>query len=233
MSVGAVVVAAGRGERFGGAGRKQFLELGGRPVVERASLPFLDEPAVAEVVLVLPPESAADPPAWVIGTGMRAVAGGDSRRESVARGLSALGGTVSRVLVHDGVRPLVSGALVRRVLEALGAAAVVPVLPVRDTVKEVAEGRVVRTLERSRLRRVQTPQGFAREALERAHREVPAEAPATDDAALVEAVGHPVRIVDGEESNLKITTPEDLARAEWLLSRAASGASDLGREEGR
>ena len=231
MSVGAVVVAAGRGERFGASGRKQFLELGGRPVAERATRPFRDDPEVAEVVLVLPPESAADPPGWATGTGMRLVAGGDSRRESVARGLQALSGSVSRVLVHDGVRPLVSGALVHRVLEALGEAAVVPALPVRDTVKEVSESRVVRTLDRSRLRRVQTPQAFLREALERAHREVPIDAPATDDAALVEAIGRPVRVVDGEESNLKITTPEDLARAEWLLSRAATGTFGAGGGE--
>ena len=231
MSVGAVVVAAGRGERFGAGERKQFVELGGRPVAERASRPFLDDPTVADVVLVLPSESATDPPGWAARAEMRVVAGGSSRRESVARGLAVLDGTVSRVLVHDGVRPLVSATLVRHVLEALGEAAVVPALPVRDTVKEVAEGRVVRTLDRSRLWRVQTPQGFVRDVLERAHREVPADAPVTDDAALVEALGHPVRVVEGEESNLKITTPEDLARAEWLLSRSTAAASGPGEEE--
>ena len=230
MSVGAVVVAAGRGERFGTGERKQFLELDGRPVAERACRPFLDDPAVAEVVLVLPPESAADPPGWADAAGVRVVSGGASRRESVTRGLAALDGSVSRVLVHDGVRPLVSAVLVGRVLEALGEAGVVPALAVHDTVKEVAEDRVVRTLDRSRLRRVQTPQGFPRDVLERAHREVPSDAPATDDAALVEAIGHDVRVVEGEESNLKITTPEDLVRAEWLLARAPAGTSGCGGE---
>lgn len=218
MSVGAVVVAAGRGVRFGGDERKQFLELAGRPVAEHACRPFVEDPEVGAVVLVLPAATAAEPPGWAEELGLRVVEGGASRRDSVARGVAALDGDARRVLVHDGVRPLASRSLVRRIREATGGAAAVPVLPLRDTVKEVEEGRVVRTLERSRLRRVQTPQGFPRDVLERAHREVPDDAAATDDAALLEAIGHPVRTVAGEERNVKITTPADLAWAAWLLA---------------
>lgn len=223
MTVAAVVVAAGRGERFGGGKPKQFVELAGEPVAARACRPFLEEPGVGGVVLVLPSDVAEAPPAWVARLDVHVVAGGESRRESVLRGLASLDETVGTVLVHDGVRPLVTGALVRRVLSATGSGAVVPVLPVRDTVKEVEDDRVVRTLDRSRLRLVQTPQGFAREALARAHREVEPAERATDDAALLEAAGVAVRTVPGEEGNLKITTPEDLARAERMLAAADRG----------
>lgn len=217
MTVGAVVVAAGRGERFGGEGRKQFVELAGEPVAARACRPFLDASPVEEVVLVLPASVAGDPPGWVRRMELRAVAGGATRRDSVARGVAALSGTVERVLVHDGVRPFASGALLLRVLDAVGEGGAVPAIPLADTVKEVEGDRVVRTLERARLRRVQTPQGFRRAALERAHAEVPSSARVTDDAALLEAVGLPVRVVRGEEANLKITTSADLTRAEGLL----------------
>lgn len=217
MTVGAVVVAAGRGERFGGGGRKQFVELAGEPVAARACRPFLDASPVEEVVLVLPAAAAGDPPEWVRRMGLAVVAGGATRRDSVARGVAALSGAVERVLVHDGVRPFVGGALLLRVLEAVGDGGAVPAIPLTDTVKEVEAERVVRTLDRARLRRVQTPQGFRRTALERAHAEVPASADVTDDAALLEAMGLPVRVVRGEEGNLKITTRADLERAEWLL----------------
>lgn len=228
MSVGAVVVAAGRGERFGGAARKQFVELAGEPVVARACRPFLEASDVAEVVLVLPAEIAGDPPGWVDPLGIRIVAGGLTRRDSVSRGLAGLSGDVERVLVHDGVRPLVTGALLLRVLDAVGGGGAVPALPVVDTVKEVEGERVVRTLERGRLRRVQTPQGFRRSALERAHAEVEEEATVTDDASLLEAIGLPVHVVRGEERNLKITTREDLDRAERLLREARRRRSGAG-----
>lgn len=222
MSASAVVVAAGSGERFGGDARKQFLELAGSPIVAWACRPFLEERGVTEAVLVLPDDVADEPPEWVRGLDVRVVAGGATRRASVARGLAALEAAAETVLVHDGVRPLASAALLRRVLEAARSGGAVPVLELRDTVKEVEGDRVVRTLDRSRLRRVQTPQGFPREALERAHREAGTEGPATDDASLLEAVGLPVRTVPGEESNLKITTPRDLARAERLLAEVGA-----------
>lgn len=225
MSAAAVIVAGGRGVRFGEEGpRKQFRELAGVPVAARACRPFLDVAEVGTVVLVVPPDVAADPPDWVRRLEVTVTAGGAERRESVARGLAELPGSVGTVLVHDGVRPLVTVDLVGRVLSAAGGGSgAIPVLRLRDTVKEVREdGRVVRTLERSRLRRVQTPQGFPLEGLRRAHREARTDVPATDDASLCEATGLEVRTVAGDPENLKVTTPEDLARAAWILERRAA-----------
>lgn len=228
MSAGAVIVAGGRGVRFGEEGpRKQFRELSGVPLAARACRPFLDVPDVEIVVLVVPPDVAAEPPGWVRRLEVTVTAGGAERRDSVARGLAELPAGVRTVLIHDGVRPLVTVDLVARVLSAAAAGSgAVPVLPLRDTVKEVREdGRVVRTLERSRLRRVQTPQGFPQEELRRAHREVGSDVPATDDASLCEAAGLEVRTVAGDPENLKVTTPEDLARAAWILERRGAAAT--------
>ncbi len=224
MSAAAVIVAGGRGVRFGEEGpRKQFRELAGVPVAARACRPFLDVAEVETVVLVVPPDVAAEPPGWVRRLEVTVTAGGAERRESVARGLAELPGSVGTVLVHDGVRPLVTVDLVSRVLSAAAGSGAIPVLPLRDTVKEVREdGWVVRTLDRSRLRRVQTPQGFPLEELRRAHREARTDVPATDDASLCEAAGLEVRTVAGDPENLKVTTPEDLARAAWILERRAA-----------
>lgn len=227
MRAAAVIVAAGRGVRFGGDGpRKQFRELGGEPVAARACRPFLSVAAVDPVVLVLPPDAAAEPPGWVEALGVEMTAGGAQRRDSVARGLEAVPREVDTVLVHDGARPLVDRALVDRVLAAAtGGRCVVPVLRLRDTVKEVdGEGKVVRTLDRSRLRRVQTPQGFPAGILRRAHREVGPGVRVTDDASLCEAAGEEVYTVEGNPENLKVTTPGDLARAARILERRRSGA---------
>lgn len=224
MKVAAVVPAAGRGLRFRAEGRrKQFRELAGVPVLERACGALRADPAVGTLVLALPADVAEDPPAWLSAIADRVVAGGASRRESVARAVEAVEGA-DVVLVHDGVRPLLEADLVRRVREVAGGGAVVPVLPLRDTVKEVDEqGRVVRTLDRDRLRRVQTPQGFPRELLVRVHRRAAEEGwEVTDDASLCERAGHPVRTVPGDPENLKVTTPEDMARAERILARRGS-----------
>lgn len=228
MRVAAVVVAGGSGVRFGDEGpRKQFRELRGEPLAARACRPFLAATGIEAVVLVLPPDVASDPPGWVRELGVTVTGGGAERRDSVARGLAAVPTGTETVLVHDGVRPLVTGRTVSRVLSAVAAGVgVVPVLPLRDTVKEVdGDGRVVRTLDRSRLRRVQTPQGFPLDGLRRAHRQVGDDVPTTDDASLCEAAGMEVRTVEGDPENLKVTTPEDLARAGWILDRRRAGAA--------
>lgn len=216
----AVLVAAGSGERAGDGPPKQFRVLAGARVLERAWRPFVASPVVREIVLVLSPGIVADPPAWLLQAPARLVAGGASRTESVRLGLRALESDPDTVLVHDGVRPFASLALVERVLGAARAGPAVPLLPVPDTVKEVDPdgGFVLRTLDRSSLRRAQTPQGFPagllREVHERASRSGRG---GTDDAALCEAAGHRVRGVPGEPGNLKLTTPEDFAYAAWLL----------------
>lgn len=210
-SVWAVVVAAGQGVRFGGA--KQFATIGGRSVLERAVASVA--PVSDGVVVVLPPEAAptvSGPP------GVVATAGRATRAGSVRAGLELVPEECEVVLVHDAARPLATPLLAARVVEAVraGADGAVPALVLADTVKLVAEGRVERTLERNRLVRVQTPQAFSAAVLRRAHEGEPE---ATDDAGLVEALGGTVAVVDGEESNVKITTPADLELAHFWFQR--------------
>jgi 2-C-methyl-D-erythritol 4-phosphate cytidylyltransferase len=155
--------------------------------------------------------------AAVDGLVLTVVAGGDSRQESVAAALAALPADVDAVLVHDAARAFVPPAVTARVVEALdaGAPAVVPALPVPDTVKRVSGARVLATVDRTSLRAVQTPQGFRRDVLERAHAHgTPG---ATDDAGLVESLGLPVTVVEGSAEAFKVTGPLDLLLAEALL----------------
>ena len=225
-----MLVAAGSARRMGGAGRKQFALLGGVPVLARALAAFRDVPGLLTVAAVLPPDDVdrgrallARRPADAGAAGspepaLVCVAGGATRQESVRRGLDALG-EVDVVLVHDAARPLPSPALVRRVLEvARGGAGAVPVLPVGDTLKRV-DGGALATVSREGLLAAQTPQGFPRGMLVEAHRRAAADGvTATDDAALCERYGFPVRAVEGEPANLKLTTPGDLALAEALVA---------------
>jgi len=194
-----VVVAAGSGERFGAP--KGPVVLGGRLLWERARDTLL-EGGVASVVVV----------------GPGGIPGGARRRDSVAIGLAALPADAEIVLVHDAARPLATPALCRRVLERLAAGGVdgvVPGIPVRDTLKRVDADRVVGTVDRAGLVAIQTPQGFVVESLRAAH--AANDDDASDDAVLVERWGGAVAMVPGEEANLKITFPADLALAEGLL----------------
>jgi len=208
--VWAVVVAGGSGRRFGA--EKQFALLGDRPVVEWAVSAC--RPCASGVVLVVPPGTTAevDYGADVV------VEGGATRTASVRRGLSAVPDEADVILVHDAARPLAAPALFRSVIDAVisgGADGAIPALPVSDTIKVVDGTRTVTaTLDRATLVAVQTPQAFGAALLRRAHA---AGAEATDDAALVEALGATVRVVPGDPRNLKITTPADLGTAEHLL----------------
>jgi 2-C-methyl-D-erythritol 4-phosphate cytidylyltransferase len=222
--VGVIVVAAGQGIRTGGDLPKQYRPVAGVPVVLRALRPFASHPDVTQVVLVLPPADAAEPPAFLAelrGPGLLIVPGGAERRHSVAAGLGALGASCRVVLVHDGARPFVERGVIDAVIgHARAGEGATAALPLRDTVKESDAddpSRVARTVPRERLWRAQTPQGFPRDLLVRAHGLTgPAVAGATDDAALVEACGGTVRLVADSSRNLKITTPEDFALAELL-----------------
>jgi 2-C-methyl-D-erythritol 4-phosphate cytidylyltransferase len=211
----AIVVAAGAGRRFGTT--KQFELLEGRSVVSWSVLACRS--VCAGVVLVVPGENAGD--ADLLGLADRVVPGGSTRAESVRAGIAALPAEASFVLVHDAARPLASPELFRRVLVALveGASAVIPGVPLADTVKRVAVGVVTETLPRDELVAVQTPQGFRTETLRRAHLD---EAEATDDAALVERQGVEVRVVPGEPDNLKLTTPADMERAAGLIAKRST-----------
>jgi 2-C-methyl-D-erythritol 4-phosphate cytidylyltransferase len=215
----ALVVAAGRGERLGSSVPKAFVMLAGRPMVEWSIAALRDVAAVEQIVVALPP--GVDAPAGTVG-----VAGGAARSHSVRAALdAALDDDV--VVVHDAARPLASPELFEACIAALaGADAAIAAAPVTDTVKECADGRVQRTLDRSRLWAVQTPQAFRREVLARALAQPDAVVgAATDDAALVEALGGTVRVVEAPAENLKVTTPLDLRVAELVLAeRFSAGA---------
>ncbi len=217
----AVVVAGGSGRRMGGAVRKQYMEVGGEPILLRAARAFTTHPDVGRVVVVLPPEDAAHPPAWLLELGVAVVAGGEERGDSVWNGLAATPEDAEVVLVHDGARPFVSAEVIGRVLEAARTGAVLAALPVTDTLKEVAaDGTVLGTPDRALFWQAQTPQGFPRAVILDAHRRARAEGVrATDDAALCERYGIPVRVVEGAADNLKVTRPADLAVAEALARR--------------
>jgi 2-C-methyl-D-erythritol 4-phosphate cytidylyltransferase len=194
----------------------------------RAIRPFASHPRVGPIVVVLPPEDAARPPEWLralLSDRLIVAAGGEERQQSVAAGLSRLDAAAQLVLVHDAARPFAEADIIDRVLAvaALGAAAV-PGVPLRDTIKETdTAGLVVRTVPRERLVAVQTPQGFPRQMLETAHQKARSEPglTATDDAALCERLGFPVRVVAGNPRNIKVTTVEDLVVAEALAAAAA------------
>lgn len=211
--VWAVVAAAGSGTRFGAA--KQFADLGGRPVLDRS---VAVAAVCAEGVVAVVSADSARPPGLrdrladlVRPAEVRVVAGGETRSESVRRGLEAVPAEAEVVLVHDGARPLASAELCRRVVAAVraGADAAVPTVPVADSLRR--RGGAV---DRAEFAAVQTPQGFRAAALRAAHA---AGAEATDDATLVEAAGGRVVLVDGEPANIKITHPADLRMAEALL----------------
>lgn len=233
LRVGVAVPAAGLGRRMGGR-RKPWLELLGEPLLVHALRPFLARPDVTAVRIALGADDAADPPEWLAALDPRVevVAGGSTRALSVARAVAALPDDVDVVLVHDAARPLVSDAVVGRVVEAAsrGVGAVAG-LPATDTVKVVDdEGRIVDTPDRDRIWLAQTPQGFPapmiRQALVRLEADGGLRDRVTDDASVVEAAGGgPVRMVEGDPGNLKVTLPADLPLASFLLRRATGGGA--------
>lgn len=183
---------------------------------------------VLDVVVVVAPEGAVDEVTLLLTElalpDLRVVTGGAERQDSVRAGLAALPDDVDVVLVHDAARCLTPPAVFVDVVRAVraGAAAVVPVLPVSDTVKRVSGDVVVETVDRSELVAVQTPQGFATAPLRAAHAAALGAAPATDDAGMLEALGHTVRTVPGDDRSFKVTRPLDLVLAEALLARESS-----------
>ena len=217
---GAVIVAAGSASRMGGID-KVMAPLGGTPMVARTAAAFQNCDAIAEIVIVTRPDLIR--PISVLCAGMdkvrAVVAGGSSRQESVWLGLNALPEDIQLAAIHDGARPLVSNLVIDRTVRAAnsyGAAA--PAVPVKDTIKVVKGGVVEKTPDRATLQAVQTPQVFdfdlLRGALKQAEEE---KAAVTDDCSAVERLGMKVKIVEGDERNLKVTTPMDLKIAEMLL----------------
>lgn len=221
--VGVVIVAAGSGTRAGGTEPKQFRWIAGKPMLLHSVQTFLERADVVGVVCVLPRKYAGDPPPWLFQTDLERLlvsVGGRTRTESVFHGLEDLPDEAKIVLIHDAARPFVGHATIDRVVAgAREGHAVTAALPVVDTLKEVADdGRVIGTVPREPLWRAQTPQGFPRELILRAHMAARGRAVvATDDAALCENLGHDVVVVRGSERAMKVTDDSDFARAEALF----------------
>lgn len=230
--VAALVVAAGRGLRAGFEAPKQYRLLGGSPVLRQALAPFLATPEAGRIAVVIGAGDEARYADAVAGLADTRIVppttGGDTRQDSVRLGLEVLAaqGFRGTVLVHDAARPFLTEELVRSAMTAIDDATVaaIPVLPVTDTIKRLDDkGRIAETPPRDRLVSVQTPQAFAFAPLLAAHRRAAAEGRGgfTDDAALMEWAGHPVATFPGDPANMKLTHPEDFARAE------APGAAPL------
>ncbi len=220
MTVAALIVAAGVGERFGGAQPKQYEWLAGKPVLRRSLEAFAGHARVDHVRAVIHADHADLYAAATAGLDvLPPVFGGSTRQASCRLGLESLAGRgVEFVLIHDAARPLVSPDVIDRTLDALRQAdAVVTVIPEGDTVKMSDDGRFVsRTLDRTRLWRAQTPQGFRYDVISGAHEQARGEL-LTDDAGVAETAGVPVALVEGDPRNMKITTTQDLRQAEKML----------------
>jgi len=243
MHVTAIIAAGGRGQRFGAAEPKQLLTVGGRPILERSVSAFLSHASVNDVVVVLPRELVDNPPAYLRSVEavalhgsakpLRLVAGGARRQDSVANGFHAAAGHSELIVIHDAARPFVSADLIARTIAAaVESGAAVAAIVARDTVKRSTTGDsemrfVTETLARDSIFLAQTPQAFRRSVLAEA---LQLADDVTDEAALAERAGHQVRLVEGEASNIKITTPDDLVLAEAI---AKAGKHDAIAEAGQ
>lgn len=227
MFVSAIIAAGGRGQRYGGPLPKQLLTVGGRTVLERSVSLFLHHPRISEVVVALPPEMASEPPPYLRATPkpVRIVAGGVRRQDSVANAFQAVDEAAELVLIHDAARPLASADLISRTIDAAAeSGAALAAMPARDTVKRAsgdAPPFVSETIPRGQVYLAQTPQVFARAVLRDALALGEAGLDVTDEASLAERAGHPVRLVEGESTNVKITTPEDLPVMNAIVREAA------------
>jgi 2-C-methyl-D-erythritol 4-phosphate cytidylyltransferase/2-C-methyl-D-erythritol 2,4-cyclodiphosphate synthase len=222
--IAAIVAAAGSGERFGAPIPKALIQLGDRTLLEHAVSSLA---AVVDQIVVTAPAGYEDQIRSLVGDAVTVVTGGATRSDSVRAGLAAIEGA-EFVLVHDAARALATRELAARVVAALkaGDVAVVPALPVVDTLHNVdANGYVLNAVDRAPLRRIQTPQGFSYSVLHEIH-EVAQDA--TDDSTLALNAGHKVRVIDGEDRALKITTPSDLATALTFLGDATKFSTGVG-----
>jgi 2-C-methyl-D-erythritol 4-phosphate cytidylyltransferase/2-C-methyl-D-erythritol 2,4-cyclodiphosphate synthase len=234
MHVTAIIAAAGEGRRLGAPLPKQLLDIGGRSILEHSVAAFTSHGRVNDVIVVLPPALAAEPPDWLAAAmrspSVRVVAGGDRRQDSVANAFDRVASTSDVVLVHDAARPFVTTDLISRAIDgALEHGAAVAALPVSDTVKQVAPGGanpvITATIPRETIFLAQTPQAFRHEVLRAAISVGRSGVEATDEAMLAERAGHRVHVVAGEASNVKITTAGDL---EVARRRTVSASTRIG-----
>lgn len=224
----AVIPAAGSGARMGLSRAKQFVDLCGKPVLAVTLSHFQECDLVDKTVVVIPHDDVdyclkeiVD--RYGLTKVFKVIAGGESRQDSVRRGVEAVANCCRWVLIHDGVRPLVTRGLLARVIKAARRfRAVITGLPIKETVKEVdSQGRVLRSIDRRRLWLIQTPQIFRWEDINLAHQQalIHGWEEAPDDAFLIEKMEIPVKIIQGEEQNIKVTTPQDLELARFIISR--------------
>lgn len=217
---GVIIVAGGSGSRMKAALPKQFLLLGGEPVLARTINTFREAMPTADIVVVLPEEHI---PLWRNLAARfdvavhRCVAGGKERFHSVKQGIEALAEDVEYVAIHDGVRSLVSKRLIiRTLLDSEQHGATIPAITVSDSYRRIESDGSSTIVPRSELRIVQTPQVFRSDILRKAYTQ-PYDTSFTDDASVVESAGYSISLVEGERTNIKLTTPEDMQYAEWLL----------------
>lgn len=236
MIAAALIPAAGRGRRMGCGVEKQFMQVAGKPLLTHTLACFEAAPGIDRVVVIVPPgREAYCAEAIVAVEGFRKVsrivAGAETRQRSVTAGFRWIGEDVDVVVIHDGARPFVSPSLIQTSVDlAYRHGSAIVAVPESDTLKRVsADGTVVETVDRQQLWRAQTPQAFQRSILERALAYAEEhDVDATDEAALVESLSWPVRIVPGSMWNFKVTTPDDLRFAQVLLTRCADGGSPAG-----
>jgi 2-C-methyl-D-erythritol 4-phosphate cytidylyltransferase/2-C-methyl-D-erythritol 2,4-cyclodiphosphate synthase len=225
MFVSAILAAGGRGTRVGAAMPKQLLAIGDRPILQRSFDTLDAHEGIHEIVIALPAELAASPPAFLISSRkpVRIVDGGARRQDSVARAFASTAPNADVVVIHDAARPFASPELFTRVIAAAAkGGAAIAALQAQDTVKQATSAAgisvVAKTVPRESIYLAQTPQAFTREVLAEAIQQSSALAPATDEAALAEQAGHAVCLVDGEAGNIKITTEHDLRVSEALIT---------------
>jgi len=224
MFVSAILAAGGRGQRLGHAQPKQLLEIAGRSILERSVSLLASHPEVDEIIVALPAEIANDPPSFLSQATkpIRIVAGGGRRQDSVAEAFRAVDERTDVVVIHDAARPFATADLISKTIAAAAdAGAALAALEARDTVKQASGGVVQATLDRGSIFLAQTPQAFRRSVLRDA---LAIGSDATDEAALAEQAGHRVLIVQGEPTNIKITTPDDVPMAEAIARHAARPA---------
>jgi 2-C-methyl-D-erythritol 4-phosphate cytidylyltransferase/2-C-methyl-D-erythritol 2,4-cyclodiphosphate synthase len=223
MHVTAIIAAGGAGKRLGASVPKQLLEIGGRPILQQTVDAFVSHPRISEVIVALPAALASAPPPWL--SGVKVIAGGETRQASVANAFDVVAGDSQIVLVHDAARPFVGAEVISRAIDGahVHGAAIVAV-PVHDTVKRVDRSNaapvIVETLSRDTIYMAQTPQAFKRDVLAKAVAVGRSGIEATDEAALAERAGYSVHVVPGDAANVKITTAADLDAA-----RAAAASS--------
>lgn len=235
MFVSAIIAAGGRGQRFGGPVPKQMLPIGGRSALERSVALFLAHPGISEVVVALPAEFVSAPPAYLLATTkpVRIVIGGARRQDSVENAFNAIDDASELIVIHDAARPFASPELIAQTIAAAAEyGAALAALPARDTVKRAHAARpdlVGETIPRELVHLAQTPQAFTRRVLRDALALGQSGPDATDEAALAERAGHPVRLVEGEQANIKLTTPEDLLVVDAIARRAHASSAPMCR----